>query len=388
MAEWLVDTLDRDGNVLHTMRPENLEFTLEIRDEHTISYEVDLAHPVLLDYPDEGLDFIGPYRTDFALRRQKDSNPIQYQTIMAGLHTGHTVAPDAESGEQKCIISGRDWKHYLNRRKMPFDPNNVLDWEVFWFNEYAATIIADFIELAYLADSSPAQHVVFTYGSFTEGPQQNYQIVANDSNTIFEHIQALAEMEPGFDWDVDPISKEILINDPETADPDTPILVFIQDAEGSDAVQSISFTNTGPGYTHVIAYGPGFGAGAHRSVKNWAAPNAMTTFRRLDETLDFANVKNVNQLKNLTKAALNINRQPRHEVELTVYADQIDEFWENVTPGQYIEIQSWNLYSHIIDAVFKVLRMSGRVDTEGNELCTLSLEQYYDPGTPLGENDV
>lgn len=403
-AEFMPDGLDGDitddgaDELLEEIYPENLHFRLQLGTlgPGTVDYEVSRGAKDVDGDPAVTEDFVGPMRTDFVLKRSDLIEPI-----MAGMHT--TVAGTDEQATPLDVVkvTGADWLEYLDRRRWPYDAAlSYVDWpDGFRFRVAAAEIgqlVKDILETVRDVSTNypaapdaghPSYSLAYTVDADDTGHTTNYEIVQFESSSILDLITTLATAgrdRGGFDlqatWD-----KVYRIIYPEIGDPDSPVFTIEVDVVSHLAnAQAVGFTNTGPAATHLL--GVGAGTSTRQGGVNRHFRHSSATFRRLDDVADFAEVKNLDALEDLTGSQLALGSNPVHEIPIRVDPATITDFWLLCKPGVYVAV-NYDLGFHTINSVQRVTAMDCNVSTEGDESVDLELNQYYDTSPDAGLAD-
>lgn len=381
-----------------TFSPDNLQFTLQLGKlgPGTISYEVgvgarnDLDDTLLVAH-----EFVGAYRTDFRLRRGD-------LAIMEGMHTPAPSMSDEDRPVEKILIAGQDFLHYLQRRMWPYDADlSYVDWpDGFRFKVAGGEIgqiVKDILET--VRDVSPNWPAapdalgtgggMFSYGlGYTldidnTAVTTNYEISAMDTTTIYDLISALAGNARGlggFDFGMS-LSKVFYLRYPELSTIDSPVATIEVDGDTFRAnARSIGFTNDGPQATHFLGMGAGTSGQAGGVNRHFRANSAV--YRRLDDSVDYGDVKNLTLLENLTGGALSTGANPIFEIPIVVNpADFPDvDFWNTFQPGVYVTV-NYDLLAHALASAQKIVSMDCTVSQEGDELVTLGFNRG-DQGDP------
>lgn len=386
-------TLQADGSLIQTVRPENLHFVLQlgVLGPGTIDYEVSLdavdgdGDPVVTP------DFVGPYRTDFLLKRDDLDDPL-----MGGMHT-QVGGQDGETPIDVVRIAGKDWLHYLERRVWPYDATkSAVLWPtgLLWdFNAEVGQQVKDILETIRDVSANwpaapntlspnPSYSLGFTVDADDTTVSRRITIPKLDATTIYGLVQTYAQMQKGagggFDfymtWD-----KIFRLVVPEIGDPDSPVFTLEVDATSHfPNMVSAGFTNTGPEATHVL--GVGAGTANQQGGINKHFPASSAVFRRLDKVADFGDVTDLLALEAMTALDLAFGSNPVHEIPIEVNPADIPGFWDPDTgarPGRYVAVD-YDLGFHQINSTQKIVSMDCTVDTEGEERVVLAFNQFYD----------
>lgn len=375
---WTINHKQHDGTLIHSIRPENLKFTLNKKPPHNISYEMSLSRPEVSP------DFIGPYRTDFELKYGST-------TIMAGMHTSVNLGINSDVIE----ITGKDWWHYLELRHYPFDPNtphppaawpgSTRDYVigspaaglVYETNADVAVVIKNLLDQTLGRPNSLAM----TYPTLTTslGIPSHFSLSAADTTMIAGHIDSLSEIDPGFVYEC-LYTKEIRLYSPQKYNTDvwdTPAhAIHIFDTD--EGIIDLDYTNNGPAATHWL--GTGGGTGDLRLGAAKGLPANQAVYRRIDGTEDYGDLPNRDIVVARTMSDLKVYAQPQHDIMLTVDPQFISNFWSIFTAGQAIWIDI-DLDAHHIDSAQEIMNMECEVSNEGDAKVVMGCDQIYDAGT-------
>lgn len=386
--------------LIETVYPENLHFRLQLGTlgPGEVSYE--LSKGALNTDGDpaiSGPDFVGPYRTDFVLRRDDLTDPI-----MAGMHTLLGGADSGETPNESAQIAGKDWLHYLEKRRWPYDAAlSYVNWpDGFRFRVTAAEIgqiVRDILETVRdlsanfpaapdpPGGTNPSYSLGYTVDADDTGTNRNYEISPFESSSIYDLIATLAgagRERGGFDF-LMTFDKVFRLIYPEVGDgPDAPAFTLEVDVATHLAnMLETGFTNTGPTATHVLGVGAGTSTRQGGVNRHFRASSAV--FRRLDDVADFGEVKNLDALEDLTGSSLALGSNPVHAIPIRVDPSTIPGFWDVCRPGVYIAVD-YDFGWHRINSVQRVTAMECDVDLEGAELVELELNQFYDTSPDAG----
>lgn len=392
-------TLVADGSLIQTVRPENLHFVMQLGQlgPGTVEYEISIDAKDDDDNPVVSTDFVGPYRTDWLLKRSDLEDPL-----MGGMHT-QISGLDSETPIEAVQIAGKDWLHYLEKRVWPYDATlSYVNWpDGFRFKVAAGEvgqIVKDILETIRdvsanypdppdVLGPNPSYSLGFTVDADSTGVNTNYEISNFDATSIFALIQSLSLMgktRGGFDFYMtwDKIFKLIA---PEIGHPLSPIFTLEVDGTTHEPnMLSAGFTNTGPEATHVL--GVGAGTSTQQGGINKHFPNNSARYRRLDKVANFGNLKNLDTLERLTSLELAYASNPIHEIPVEVEPADIPNFWDIARPGEYVQV-IYDLRFHQINSIQRINAMDCRVDTEGVETVQLSFNQFYDASDHSGIGD-
>lgn len=385
-------TLEADGSLIQTVKPENLHFVLQlgVLGPGQIDYEISIDAVDDEGDPVVTADFVGPYRTDFHLKRSGLTHPL-----MAGMHT-QVGGQDGEDPIDAVRIGGQDWLHYLEKRVWPYDATkSAVLWPTgfLWdFNDEVGQQIKDILETIRdvsanwpdppdVLSPNPSYSLGFTVDADDTGVSRRITIPKFDATSIYSLIQTYAQARQGYggfdflmSWD-----KVFRLVVPEIGDPDAPVFTLEVDATTHLAnMVSAGFTNTGPEATHVL--GVGAGTANKQGGINKHFPASSAVFRRLDKVADFGDVTDLAALEAMTALELAFGSNPVHEIPIEVNPADITGFWDPDTgarPGRYVAVD-YDLGFHRINSTQRIVSMDCSVDTEGEERVVLAFNQFYD----------
>lgn len=359
MANWQIRHRTHNGDLLHTIDPENLNFTINLDDPHDISYEVSTDNPVIEEENTAEGDWLGAYQHDWELLR--DGEII---TGMAGMVTSINIP----SGQEVVKVTGKSWLHYLERRHYPFDPHNPLTWRLRMHNEDVCDIIHEMLTATLSRDYSLNIDLLDLVARTTF--DSSLRIEFGDTEDMLSKIKTLAEGKPGFDFEILE-NKEFRLYYPEYSDPT--ILAFMmitgspETVVHTDSALETEWTDNGPEGTHLLAFGAG---SSYKMGRNYGSTEGQQTFRRLDHSMDFGDQPNFDALEKLAKGALRAAVRPQREVPIKVAPENINDFWNVVRPGVYFESRT-NIYGHQVTGTKKLVSIDAEITNEGEELVEL-----------------
>ena len=377
MAEWLVKhRLREDDSLITTLRPEHLSFTLNTDAPHELSYEVSLSSPAVFH------DFVGPKRTTFELWR----DDLQ---IMGGIHTNHAVS----TSDQFCHVTGKDWMVDLTWRHFPFDPRDG-----HWYDyaigspttagiayQAAATDVAEIIKNLLDVTYGRPNSLDLTYPTLITnlGIPVNFSLSIGDATSMYEIINGLSENYPGFHFEV-LTTKELRLYSPHKYDiavaDDSSLANHIY-TDAASGLEDVDFENTGPQGTHIFGQGAGLSGNRVGIALGTPALNEAV-YGRIDMVEDFGDIPSAALVESRTRGAFNFGLQPVHEISITVNPMAIGpSFWTLQRPGEAIWLDV-DLISHRIQSAQEIVSMDVTVDEEGNESCTMKLNQIYADNNP------
>lgn len=392
MAFFQIRHLKHNGELLHTVEPQDLHFALNNSAPHDISYNVNLDDPVVAESNTLEGDFLGEYQHDWELLR--DGKPMdQMSGLITGLHS--------HQSDGVIEVTGKSWLHYLDKRFYPFDPLRPYAYRFSAYQQDVTDIIHDVISAIQAQPYSLQFDLSDLVGQTTF--IDNLRIEFGDTESILSKINALAEgRRPDcFDFYVltehltgqQQINKRFRVAHPDyignfgssptnpitylyvPTDPDVPATEAA--ANNTDpGIYDADWTSNGPPGTHILGLGAGL---AFKLGAAYGHQEAQEIFRRLDFSIDFGDVPNRNKLDRLTQGALRAGIGPERDAPVKVIPEKITNFWEKFKPGvYYVELASLE-GAHGIRGRKKLQQIDCQVTNEGEELVELhsTLYEYW-----------
>jgi len=353
-------------------------------------------------------DEFAPYRTTYELWRQSTGNGV---CITDGMITSINLNKDRDT----VLISGKDWKYYLQRRIYPFSPENYVTynslkpndhwdkWPKQWHrpdltdpagNPDLTEIVRDI--LLSMRTGVPVDRSVIPRPTVTAPGVPDivwnlsdtgvtipeYKIYPGDQTSIYDHIQKLSEMKDGFEWDILPISKEFKMWSPTKYSTNWPTYWFIpSDDETSGAITEFDWTNDGPDGTHLI----GLGSGRHKVGATWTTVANVEEFGRYDLVYDYGEVQSAEVILNKLKDQNDLWPQKKLGLALLNPEFLFLNFYTGGRPRSLIAdtVRVTHDFNplHKVDAYFQVNAIKWNVDSSTNENVSLELMQIYEPDT-------
>ena len=343
---FVVRHLDHNFAGLGEAIPEQLQYTYTLAEPSTVQYELDINHNLATRAS------VQPYVTDFLLLR----NGTEF---LGGLHTGVSL----DEVLIRLQISGKDYKHYLEKRQFPFDPTDLT---AYTFEKPATDVfvIAEAILAVVLAETNSLQ---MFYANGLLGQTIDYRIDPGDSETIYEKISQFAEADTnGFDWLVTH-DRWVRFYAPQKGAANSYIF------ERGKNLEALSFEDNGPVGNHCLGLGAGTASRLGSVVDNAAS---QATYRRLDKVMDFgAAVIDQAALDDLATGMAAGHGMPRLKIQAEVVFDYIDEVFDEVALGDTCRFIGDTHYLSI-DANYRIIGFQGgQRDSESTEQLTLLLQE-------------
>lgn len=365
MGEWTVRHVGHRSQQLGIFRPGNLNFSLVNCDEGPISYELAMYEPAE--------DSFGPYRSDWILLRGTN-------IINSGMHTGLNMNKDRDT----LLVSGMDWLHYLKRRQYPFDPvqyrtvatGYYKTWPKKWVDEDLRDIVHDILRA--MINDDPAYTPDFILGNGPSGTTHRYKIYPADSTKVFDHIKALSEVTPGFEFAISPVTREFFMYYPDRDSGNPVYHIHSTGSETTGQITEMDWVNQGPRGTHTLGLGSGGKARNMGSVKTDI--ENKKEFRRLDITEDFGELSSQAALDKLTAFHGSTNLGPEKMLSLSALNPEF------LTPNFYTGSRPRSLIGNRVrvshdfgyrntDSYYIIQAMNFNVDLDGNEEVEFELER-------------
>jgi hypothetical protein len=266
------------------------------------------------------------------------------------------------------------------------------------------TIINDMLTTILARPNSLA----ITHGGLDAGgPPINFRIPLGDTEMVYDKILQLSSMGTdgegnvgGFNFDVLP-NKQFVIYHPQRfpdaarSDPSACIHIF-DDLTPPTEIVDIEFQNLGPDMTHIYGDGPGFGTVENNAYAfspggvQGGSDQTQQIFRRWDGTISFTDVfsgifsgtpAQQKRLYSLVQMHYSAAMYPQISLPITVKPEAIANFWTVFQPGKAVWVNI-DFEVRRVQQAFKINQITGRVDSEGNELADLDLEQIMPQGNP------
>lgn len=382
---------DPDFGTYYCALPENLEFDDMIAGTGNCSWEWSLSANDLEDNPIVSHNFIGPMRSFYRLRCGSD-------VIVAG----PVVGVNSRFSDQFMKVAGKTWEHYFERYQFPFDPrpSHVNDYrfdktfvgnedsppsgdptptglQYQAFNRDVALIAYNMINRA--VNDVPNRltfdiHMIYN----PVGIRTNYQFSLGDTSYLSDILNNLAGINEGFDWWFGPSDRIMRIGSPYRYGSNMSPSIFYNIVSDMPGLIDLDFNNDGVLGTHIFGQGAGL-ASQTQLGSAFGSTDAQNVYNRLDQSYDFGDVRNRDQLENLTRKRLALDCQPVHEVTITLDPAQIPGYWTTFRKGRAVFVlmdMGW----HQLNAPFQISSFSVKNpnDTESGAFeVDLVLKQIY-----------
>lgn len=350
MQQFSVIHSTHDGTDVGEVFPENLDFVIHLSDVGGITYDLDLNHPMAVRR------FTEAYVTDY---RIVYTDAVGSLPIQAGMHTAVEV-DDLDSDILK--VAGKEWRHWLERTIYPFNPANPTANLYLAFQRDIFTVVQEIVASATslpnslpLTFATPGQLSTFLI---------NYRIDAGDTEYMLSKLNALAQGDPGFDFDIS-WDKKISLYYPKKGVYNTQV-VF----ETGRNIHRLTFSERGIDGTRVLGLGSGTASRIGRLKENVTASGK---YRRHDVVKDFGNVNDATLVDTLATAELARASAPIASFSCTYIPDATIDFWRQVHVGDIVQVRADLRYDQI-DADYRLIAIEGRPDDEGNMEIALTFD--------------
>lgn len=371
--------------------PENLSFDDQISGVGNCNFEISFsAEDQDGNLIVTGYDVIGPYRTYYRLRYGDVA-------IQAGvITTWHT-----RLGDDFMSVAGKTWEHFFERWQYPFNPASPNDY-VFTnsfqndetgvgsgtvtpaglvyqcYNRDITRILDDILTQTMFIGNRP----IFDLSSLgaLSGVKTNFQYSLGDTSFMDSLVSDLSGIGDGLDWWISWDMKFLWASPYRFGNPSAPSIIWTVDT--SNQPSNLEFENVGPAATHILGTGAGLAVSTTLAVA-YGEPASEIEFTRLDESVDFGDVRNAAELDAKTHKRFSKDLNPQHNIPITLDPGRIPNFWSEFRKGRAIYID-YDLIAHKIDSPHQVLSYSTQSSDTGEILVDLTLSQIYDVSSGVG----
>lgn len=411
MAEWWIRFLDsQTGNVQGEYSAQSPNAELRNSEPGGVSCELALGQTK------RGSTTLGiranefaPYASNYELFRGNMAVPIS---------DGMVTSVNLNFNRDSVLVSGKDWKHYLQRRIYPFTPEDYITYNpdaplAFWdkWPKKWVTPIGDAVPVTRVVRDllmSMRKGVALDYKNTlvqgnalkntlgtapivwnintSIGPTVRYQIYPGDQTTIFDHIQKLSEMNDGFEWDILPGSREFKMWQPTKYKSNVPVYSWTAtDDESQGSFIAFDWTNEGPDGTWLL----GLGSGKHKMGATWTYQPSLRQYGRLDLVYDYGEIQDQSMILRRLKDQNDLHPQKRLAITLSNPEFLGLNFYTADRPrslvGNTVRVTHNFAPYHLVDAYFQINAITWSVDESTNEEVGLELSMVYEPtGTSGG----
>lgn len=408
MADWWVRFRDRaQGNVVGEYSL--LEPNVEVRNSEVGGFAGTLAlGQKRRNSTTLGItrDQFAPYRSLYEVWRQSSGSGVC-------ISDGFLTSVNLQFNRDTALIQGKDYKHYLERRIYPFNPDyfterdpdfpeHYLDqWPKVWPTMEVGDqdpidvrlIIQDLLlsmRTVTPVDSRTTPRPTgtalgvppFVWNIPNTGIMTKYKILPGDQTTILQHIQRFSEQRNGFEWDILPQTLEFKLWAPTKYAGNIPVYWFAPSQYEIDGpFTEFDWTNDGPEGTYLI----GLGSGRHKVGRVWTDIDTVRRFGHFDMPYDFGEMQNTESILQLLKDQNDLWPQKKFNATLLNPEFLSPNFYTGGRPraliGAHIRVTHMFAPYHLVDAYFKINAIRWNVDTSTNESVALELEMVYEPDT-------
>jgi len=387
-----------------SVKPEGLEWGEEVRNAGDISFQLsysaeDQDNNTIASY---GRDFIAPYRSYWRLR---------FGNI--AICAGWITVTSSKLGSDFMSITGKTWEDVPGRWEYPFDgrtsPDHTQDFQFskslindeavpgtlgvplagsgLAYEAFQRDVINIFSDIFETVMNDVPYRITFDLSKLTtlSGIKTNYQLSLADNQKIGSLISDLGGTGDGFDWWISTARKIYWASPYRFGNPSAPSIIYtITDADlETGFLFDSDFTNNGPIATHVQGRGAG-SATQSTLVRSYGYGPAQTQFSRFDESYDFGDVRNVNQLIRKTQRQLALGLNPVHEVPISLDPRSYSgNYWSTFRIGRAIWATLDYGY-HLLDSAQRLKSYRGKMSSTGDIQVDWTLEQIYPQSTNVG----
>jgi hypothetical protein len=142
----------------------------------------------------------------------------------------------------------------------------------------------------------------------------------------------------------------------------------------------ISFSNDGPGATHITGRGSKLAVGTQMAAAYGYAGNQQQ-FSRFDTDVDFGDIRNQAAMNSKTQRKLVEIVQPQHNIPIQVLPEAITDYWTEFKVGRAIYVNV-DMGYHIIDSGQQLRAYRATLDDKGNCVVDWTLKQIYPTPAP------
>lgn len=388
-GEWFVVFQDRFGAPLGDWRPQNLHLELVNSDTGPFTFELALGDPFLTR------DRVGvPWKNSATIYRVATNGASN--VVTGGPVTGRNLNDERDT----LLISCADWIEYFKRRIYPFSQDYLLynEWEN-WPKQWPVPtapsepsnpdvdlkdIVQDILQA--MMDEDPDNAPPLVWANSLTGKTGRYKIYPGDRTTIYDHLKSISQQGPryGFEFDVNPMTLEFRMFYPDR-DGNVPVYDFrVSLNPNTGEISAVDWTDEGPKANWTLGLGQGTDKGIKLAgVDSFDPAGGIREFWRTDQVVDFGNVPNqtIINAKTSREGFLARFQQKKLRLELATPEVLTPNFWTGGRPrslvGNRIRFRHDFGY-HMIDANYKIQRITIDVDNDGNDQVVFELEQIYE----------
>lgn len=364
-----------------------------------------------------GRDSFAPKRSWYELYRQSSGSG----TIISD---GWIDSVNLNRDRDSILISGRDWKSYLDERIYPFSPQDYKTYddtkdEMYWdkwpkkWVDPSGDLITSKVSVQRVVRDillsmrtglpidmrSPAALLTrenalgvpsfpLSISLVGGGNDIRYKIYPGDQTTILGHLNAIAEgAEYGFEWDVEPITRTFRMWSPRRYPLDVAVMHFApSEQESGGMVIDFDWTNEGPAGTYLLGLGQAERTG-YKVGQIWSYDPALEQFGRYDLVYDYGTMTHPEFLLDKLKDQNDIWPQKKLTFSLLNPEFLPTNFYTGGRPrnliGNTVRVTKDFPPYHKVDAYFRINSIRWAVDASSNEVADLELMMIYEPETGL-----
>jgi hypothetical protein len=378
MPEWTVQHRRHDGTIIQTYRPAgNITINRNRNAPSSVNYQLARSDPLLKR------DAFAPYATDFHIFRD---------TVRIASGPITEVAWDAND-EGAITVVGQTWLHLLEKRVAPVDLLDRSTW-IAYDGVPITTLVQDVIDAINNLGLSPGliwvlDSTVNGVNGFINTTVQD-QLAALDGQYILDFIRKIGDRDDGYDFEgywfgadsggVDGYARLVLYHPKR----DRGVRWTFTKEQFIDqrGFVDLRWTNIGPANTVIYALGqglggtPGVGTTSNRIPYEKETASATTKYRRLEEQIDFATVRDELMLQKMADARARIDHRENYKVELgfSTQAFPNINFWTYFDPGDRFKID-YDFDFHRINEEYIMNSYSATITENGDEWIVPELER-------------
>jgi len=339
-TEFAVIHMDLSGNKYGEIAISDFTYGMYLDQPNTINYGIPIGEPLC------NILYTNPYMTDFRFMR---NNTVAIAGLISETEINLT--------DLMLQVSGRDWKHYLEKRQFPFNPNDPGEFLFAQVQQDTLDIATSILDIVLGQEGS----LDFAYSLGKSGNLSNVRIEPGDSEDIHSKINSLAAENPGFDWIITP-NRQILVYVPTKGS------VVNFPLEKNKNVTDIQLTNLGIRASHVV----GFGAGTSKKL-GVLLTNPLVP-RRYDYSSDYGEIIDKDALARLAYRDLARYANQALQISVTCDKDLTDDFFSTVTLGDCVPVRG-DIQGYVeVDDYYRITAIEGNVNGQGDEVLTLTMD--------------
>lgn len=336
MGSWSIVHSNHGGTVLGEEYPIELEFEIGFEQINSCSYKLSTRSSLGVKGKTE------PYVTDFLIERDG-------REIIGGLHTGVEHRP----GSSVITVAGLEWLHLYELTIYPWTPGTFAA-PFTRTNTDTVTIARDLID---------GSRSLGTYTLDLSGLLTNYVVEYGDIENIYNKVLALSQMNPGFDFDINPAGNTFTTYSPKKGT--TPGVTL----ESGVNVDNAKIDNQGVKGNKL--YGLGSAVGVRLAVLDQDS-GSQTTYRRLDAGMDYGDVQSQAGLDALNDSELIHSAKQFRSISFDTVPGF--DFFGYVDLGDTVKVRIRDDYE-VIDDDYRIIQIHCEINAQGDEKITLAFEE-------------